>query len=50
LLAAGFYLVMIKQCQVLHLRVSWIFATSAAVMLPIALFYRPSVELRGEDA
>jgi MFS family permease len=48
LLAAGFYLVALKECQVFHLRVSWIFATSAAVMLPIALFYRPSVQLRGE--
>jgi MFS family permease len=48
LLAAGFYFAVIAVCQRLQIRVSWIFAMSAAVMLPVAMFYRPKVELHSE--
>jgi MFS family permease len=42
LIAAVFYGVMQHVCvDVLHVRLSWIFAASALVMLPVALFYRP---------
>lgn len=50
LIAAGFYLVVIGRCQASHLRVSWIFAMSAVVMLPVALFYRPRLQLHDEAA
>jgi MFS family permease len=50
LLAAGFYFAVIAVCQKLQIRVSWIFAMSAAVMLPVALFYRPNVQLRNDAA
>jgi MFS family permease len=46
MVAALFYLVVIGVCTRLEIRVSWIFAMAAAVMLPIAIFYRPNVELR----
>ncbi len=49
-LAAVFYLVVIEACKLLEIRVSWIFAMSAAVMLPVAMFYRPKIELRSETA
>jgi acyl-[acyl-carrier-protein]-phospholipid O-acyltransferase/long-chain-fatty-acid--[acyl-carrier-protein] ligase len=45
MLAAVFYLVVIEVCKLVEIRVSWIFAMSAAVMVPVAMFYRPSVEL-----
>jgi hypothetical protein len=41
LLAAGFYFAAEAICRMLHAPVSWIFAMTAAVMLPVALFYRP---------
>ncbi|HEV8069639.1 MAG TPA: MFS transporter [Planctomycetaceae bacterium] len=50
LIAAGFYLAVIAVCSSLQIRVSWIFVLCAAVMLPVALFYRPSIELQGEAA
>ena len=50
MLAAVFYLVVIEACKLLEIRVSWIFAMSAAVMLPVAMFYRPNVQLRSEAA
>jgi hypothetical protein len=50
MLAAVFYLVVIEACKLLEVRVSWIFAMSAAVMLPVAMFYRPNVQLRTEAA
>jgi acyl-[acyl-carrier-protein]-phospholipid O-acyltransferase/long-chain-fatty-acid--[acyl-carrier-protein] ligase len=50
MLAAVFYLVVIETCKLLEIRVSWIFAMSAAVMLPVAMFYRPNVQLRSEAA
>jgi acyl-[acyl-carrier-protein]-phospholipid O-acyltransferase/long-chain-fatty-acid--[acyl-carrier-protein] ligase len=50
MLAAVFYLVVIEACKLLEIRVSWIFAMSAAVMLPVAMFYRPNVQLRTEAA
>jgi MFS family permease len=50
MLAAVFYLVVIEVCKLLQIRVTWIFLMSAAVMLPVALFYRPNVELHGDAA
>jgi MFS family permease len=48
-IAAGFYFAVIAVCQRLQIRVSWIFAMSAAVMLPVALFYRPNVQLQNDE-
>jgi MFS family permease len=48
MIAAGFYQVVIIACTRLQIRESWIFAMSAAVMLPIAIFYRPNVQLQSE--
>jgi MFS family permease len=48
LIAAVFYFVVIDLCARFEIRVSWIFAMSAAVMLPVAMFFRPKVELHGE--
>jgi MFS family permease len=48
MLAAVFYLLVIMVCKGLQIRESWIFAMSAAVMLPVAMFYRPNVQLRNE--
>jgi acyl-[acyl-carrier-protein]-phospholipid O-acyltransferase/long-chain-fatty-acid--[acyl-carrier-protein] ligase len=48
LISAGFYFAAMAACTALHIRVSWIFAVCAAVMLPVALFYRPNIELRSE--
>jgi len=50
MLAAVFYLGVIRLCTLLEIRESWIFAMSAAVMVPVALFYRPRVEMHGEAA
>jgi MFS family permease len=50
LLAAGFYFAVIAVCQSLHIRESWIFALAAAVMLPVAIFYRPNVQIHDEAA
>jgi acyl-[acyl-carrier-protein]-phospholipid O-acyltransferase/long-chain-fatty-acid--[acyl-carrier-protein] ligase len=50
LLAAGFYFAVIAVCQSLHIRESWIFALAAAVMLPVAIFYRPHVQIHDEAA
>jgi MFS family permease len=50
LIAAGFYFAVLAACQSFHLRVSWIFAMSAVVMLPVAILYRPSVQLHDEAA
>jgi MFS family permease len=50
MLAAVFYLLVIEACRILQIRESWIFAMSAAVMLPVALLYRPNVELRSQSA
>jgi hypothetical protein len=50
MLAAVFYLLVIEACRILQIRESWIFAMSAAVMLPVALLYRPNVVLRSQSA
>ncbi|HEV8002546.1 MAG TPA: hypothetical protein VGP63_21850, partial [Planctomycetaceae bacterium] len=50
LIAAGFYFAVIAVCQKLQIRLSWIFAMAAAVMLPVALLYRPNVQLRNDAA
>lgn len=36
--------------KILHVRVCWIFAMCALVMLPVALFYRPHFDLGGHAA
>ncbi len=48
-LAAVFYLVVIEVCKLLQIRVTWIFVMAAAVMVPVALFYRPNVEMRSVE-
>ncbi|HET6328492.1 MAG TPA: MFS transporter [Planctomycetaceae bacterium] len=49
MLAAVFYLVVIEVCKLLQIRVTWIFVMAAAVMVPVALFYRPNVEMRSVE-
>jgi MFS family permease len=51
LLAAVFYGAVEAVCShVLHVRLSWIFALAALVMLPVALFYRPNDRLTHETS
>jgi acyl-[acyl-carrier-protein]-phospholipid O-acyltransferase/long-chain-fatty-acid--[acyl-carrier-protein] ligase len=46
LVAAVFYGAAEAVCDhVLHVRLSWIFAVAALVMLPVALFYRPNMQM-----
>jgi acyl-[acyl-carrier-protein]-phospholipid O-acyltransferase/long-chain-fatty-acid--[acyl-carrier-protein] ligase len=46
LVAAVFYGAAEAVCDhVLHVRLSWIFAVAALVMLPVALFYRPNMRM-----
>ncbi len=47
LIAAVFFLATRFACAKLEVRESWIFGVAAAVMLPIALFYRPRVNAAG---
>lgn len=50
-LSAVFYGVVEMLCdRVLHIRLCWMFGMCALVMLPVALFYRPHVQLAERPA